>query len=107
MLSFAVFLTTKSIQILPSTINAVSVDFLSDFCVGVHRHEYYTNQPRQKILRNVSEADHVPRLVFEEKVQECLAKDETIKVGGGAHEREGYWYKVGEGLIKGRGRGIR
>lgn len=44
------------------------------------RHEYYTNQPRQKILRNVSEADHVPRLVFEEKVQECLAKDETIKI---------------------------
>lgn len=43
-------------------------------------HEYYTNQPRQKILRNVSEADHVPRLVFEEKVQECLAKDETIKI---------------------------
>lgn len=57
--------------------------------MGVHRHEYYTNQPRQKILRNVSEADHVPRLVFEEKVQECLAKDETIKVGGGAHE--GKW----------------
>lgn len=44
------------------------------------RHEYYTNQPRQKIVRNVSEADHVPRLVFEEKVQECLAKDETIKI---------------------------
>lgn len=56
---------------------------MSDFCVGVYRHEYYTNQPRQKIVRNISEADHVPRLVFEEKVQECLAKDETIKVGGG------------------------
>nr|XP_022344094.1 sperm flagellar protein 1-like isoform X8 [Crassostrea virginica] len=44
------------------------------------RQEFFTDQPKQKIVRNISEADHVPRLVFEEKVQECLAKDETIKI---------------------------
>ena len=52
-------------------------------CVGRQRQEFFTDQPKQKIVRNISEADHVPRLVFEEKVQECLAKDETIKVSVG------------------------
>ncbi|XP_022344109.2 sperm flagellar protein 1-like isoform X25 [Crassostrea virginica] len=47
---------------------------------GAQRQEFFTDQPKQKIVRNISEADHVPRLVFEEKVQECLAKDETIKI---------------------------
>nr|XP_022344096.1 sperm flagellar protein 1-like isoform X10 [Crassostrea virginica]XP_022344098.1 sperm flagellar protein 1-like isoform X11 [Crassostrea virginica]XP_022344099.1 sperm flagellar protein 1-like isoform X12 [Crassostrea virginica] len=48
--------------------------------VNRQRQEFFTDQPKQKIVRNISEADHVPRLVFEEKVQECLAKDETIKI---------------------------
>ena len=52
-------------------------------CVGRQRQEFFIDQPKQKIVRNISEADHVPRLVFEEKVQECLAKDETIKVSVG------------------------
>jgi hypothetical protein len=32
--------------------------------------------PKQKIIRSIAESDAVPRILFEEKEQECLAKDE-------------------------------
>ncbi|XP_048744045.2 sperm flagellar protein 1-like isoform X8 [Ostrea edulis] len=43
-------------------------------------YDHYSDKPKQRIVHNMAEADHVPRLLFEEKVQECLAKDETIKI---------------------------
>ncbi|XP_048744039.2 sperm flagellar protein 1-like isoform X2 [Ostrea edulis] len=46
----------------------------------LERYDHYSDKPKQRIVHNMAEADHVPRLLFEEKVQECLAKDETIKI---------------------------
>ncbi|XP_061184350.1 sperm flagellar protein 1-like isoform X2 [Saccostrea echinata] len=40
----------------------------------------YTEKPKQRrIPAHLTEANSVPRLLFEDKVQECLAKDETIE----------------------------
>lgn len=36
--------------------------------------------PKQKIIRSIAESDAVPRILYEEKEQECLAKDETIRI---------------------------
>lgn len=43
--------------------------------------DYYPDPPRQKTLgSNKLEGDNVPRILFEEKVQESLTKDETIQI---------------------------
>lgn len=34
----------------------------------------------KKLVRSVGESDTVPRILLEEKQQECLARDETIRV---------------------------
>ena len=49
------------------------------FCANF-RPEYPGNFGKQKIVRSIAESDSVPRILFEEKEQECLAKDETIRV---------------------------
>lgn len=36
--------------------------------------------PKQKVIRSIAESDAVPRILYEEKEQECLAKDETIRI---------------------------
>ncbi|VDI05274.1 Hypothetical predicted protein [Mytilus galloprovincialis] len=40
----------------------------------------YPSIPKHKIIRSIAESDAVPRILFEEKEQECLAKDETIRI---------------------------
>ncbi|XP_062569262.1 sperm flagellar protein 1-like isoform X5 [Saccostrea cucullata] len=41
----------------------------------------FTEKPKQRrIPPHLTEANSVPRLLFEDKVQECLAKDETIQI---------------------------
>ncbi|XP_062569267.1 sperm flagellar protein 1-like isoform X3 [Saccostrea cucullata] len=45
------------------------------------RPDYYPDPPRQKTLgSNKLEGDNVPRILFEEKVQESLTKEETIQI---------------------------
>uniref|UniRef100_A0A1I8G562 Calponin-homology (CH) domain-containing protein n=1 Tax=Macrostomum lignano TaxID=282301 RepID=A0A1I8G562_9PLAT len=41
-----------------------------------------TQQPPRKSesLQNIGQSDYVTRLAYEEKVQECLAKDETVEI---------------------------
>ncbi|KAL3865294.1 hypothetical protein ACJMK2_006901 [Sinanodonta woodiana] len=41
--------------------------------------EHYPRIPKQKVVRTLAETDVVPRILLEEREQECLAKDETIK----------------------------
>ena len=48
-------------------------------CISLFRPEF-PSIPKQKIIRSIAESDAVPRILFEEKEQECLAKDETIRV---------------------------
>lgn len=51
--------------------------------IGSHlcldRPDYYPDQSKSKGIHRV-DGDYVSRLLFEEKVQESLSKDETIKV---------------------------
>ena len=51
--------------------------------IGSHlcldRPDYYPDQSKSKGTHRV-DGDYVSRLLFEEKVQESLSKDETIKV---------------------------
>ncbi|KAK3584447.1 hypothetical protein CHS0354_006066 [Potamilus streckersoni] len=42
--------------------------------------EHYPRIPKQKVVRTLAETDVVPRILLEEREQECLAKDETIKI---------------------------
>ena len=62
-------------------------EYIVLICLGVHdrqpsclnRPDYYPDQSKSKGIHRV-DGDYVSRLLFEEKVQESLSKDETIKV---------------------------